>query len=275
VTDDERRLPAPEPVPPQGVIAAIADLLHRIDKEPTMLESARALRRLLPGDSDFGDPLSVAGDRAHQRLGKHLAAATEKRPGLLREAGLTALQVWQALAEAPARMRGGGEERVAILFTDLVGFSTWALEAGDELAVGLLRSVAVAVEPAVAARGGRIVKRLGDGLMAAFAEPLGAVEAALDAIDALEGVRVAGYRPRLRAGVHVGTPRRLGDDYLGVDVNVAARVAQAASAGEVLISEATQQQLDDTGLAVRRRLWFRAKGAPRDLRVYTVQRSAG
>jgi adenylate cyclase len=66
----------------------------------------------------------------------------------------------------------------------------------------------------------------------------------------------------------------MGGDYLGVDVNVAARVAQAASGGEVLISEAVQQQLDaDAGLAVRRRLWFRAKGAPRDLKVDTVQRS--
>jgi adenylate cyclase len=54
---------------------------------------------------------------------------------------------------------------------------------------------------------------------------------------------------------------------------VAARVAQAASADEVLISEATQQQLDAGGLEVRRRLWFRAKGAPRDLKVYAVQRS--
>jgi len=36
---------------------------------------------------------------------------------------------------------------------------------------------------------------------------------------------------------------------------------------------ATQQQLDASGLEVRRRLWFRAKGAPRDLKVYAVQRS--
>jgi adenylate cyclase len=111
--------------------------------------------------------------------------------------------------------------------------------------------------------------------MAAFAEPAAAVEAALDACQAVAAVRVDGYGPRLRAGVHVGTPRRLGGDYFGVDVNVAARVAQAASAGEVLISEATQQQLDAPGLATRRRLRFRAKGAPRGLKVYTVQRTAG
>jgi adenylate cyclase len=258
------------------VVALVAAVLRRFDAEPGVVNSARTLRRLLPGDSDFGDPLSVAGREAPQQLGQRLSALTERRPGLLREVGLTALQVWQALADAADRSRGGGggEEEVAILFTDLVGFSTWALEAGDELAVELLRAVAVAVEPLIAARRGRIVKRLGDGLMAVFDEPAQAVEAALDACDATADIRVGGYAPRLRAGVHVGTPRRLGGDYLGVDVNVAARVAQAASGGEVLISEATEQQLDaDARLAVRRRLWFRAKGAPRDLKVYSVQRA--
>jgi adenylate cyclase len=263
----------PRPVPPNRVLAVIASLLQRFDSEPTVVDSARALRRLLPGDSEFGDPLSVAGSEAPQLLGQRLSTVTERRPGVLREVGLSALQVWQAIASAQSRVRGGGEEPVAILFTDLVGFSTWALRAGDELSLELLRAVSVAVEPPIAARRGRIVKRLGDGLMAAFDEPGQAVEAALDACEAVAGLRVDGYRPRLRAGVHVGTPQRLGGDYFGVDVNVAARVAQAASADEVLISEATQQQLDAAGLEVRRRLWFRAKGAPRDLKVYAVRRS--
>jgi adenylate cyclase len=276
--NDQGLPPLPRRVPPHRVLAAVAALLRHLDSEPTVIGGARALRRLLPGDSEFGDPLSVAGAQAPQQIGQRLAAATERRPGVLREMGLSALQVWQALGDLQGRIRetgGDGEEApVAILFTDLVGFSTWALKAGDEVAVELLRAVAVAVEPLIAARGGRVVKRLGDGLMAAFDETGQAVEAALDACDAVAALRVNRYRPRLRAGVHVGTPRRLGGDYFGVDVNVAARVAQAASGDEVLISEAAQQQLDATGLAVRRHLWFRAKGAPRNLRVYVVQRSA-
>ena len=43
----------------------------------------------------------------------------------------------------------------------------------------------------------------------------------------------------MRAGVHVGRPRKVGGDYLGVDVNVAARVAEQAKGGEVLVSEPT------------------------------------
>ncbi len=57
----------------------------------------------------------------------------------MREVGLSALQVWQALSESQGR--GRGERELAILFTDLVDFSAWALEAGDTMAVDLLRQV--------------------------------------------------------------------------------------------------------------------------------------
>src|SRR5215212_7262990 len=58
----------------------------------------------------------------------------------VRELGLGALQAWQALSEAQGRGRGTVD--VAILFTDIVKFSPWALDAGDEAALELLREVA-------------------------------------------------------------------------------------------------------------------------------------
>ena len=64
--------------------------------------------------------------------------------------------------------------------------------------------------------------------MAVFDDPSEAVHAAFDAVAALETVEVGGHRPQLRAGLHVGRPRRVGGDYLGVDVNIAARVVDAA-----------------------------------------------
>jgi adenylate cyclase len=124
----------------------------------------------------------------------------------------------------------------------------------------------------VLAREGRIVKRLGDGLMASFLSSQAAVEAALDAHDALEGVEVDGYRPRMRAGVHWGRPRRLGGDYLGVDVNIAARVGDAGKADQVLVSDAALDRLDTDGLEIGRRKRLRADGAPRELHVATVER---
>ena len=60
-------------------------------------------------------------------------------PSTLREIGKGALQAWQALSEAQRRRQGTAD--VAIVFTDLVGFSDWALEAGDEAALEVLRQV--------------------------------------------------------------------------------------------------------------------------------------
>jgi adenylate cyclase len=241
--------------------------LRRVDADPRLQRLARALRDRLPGDALYGDPLSVAGDDGAGLLGRRLAALSAERPSALREAGFGALQVWQTLSEAQGR--GHGDHELAILFTDLVGFSSWALEAGDEPAVDLLRQVGLAIEPPVQEEGGRIVKRMGDGLMAVFPDPGGAIEAACRAREALEQVEVGGHRPRLRAGVHVGRPRKLGGDYFGVDVNIAARVAAAAGADEILVSDAARERLD-RDVPMRRRWRFSAKGAPKDLRVYAA-----
>ncbi len=215
--------------------AALASQAKRTNESPKLLTAAKFLRELLPGDSQFGDPLSTGGREQPQLVGRRLADITAERPGVLREAGLTALQVWQAMAEAQGR--GRGERDMAIVFTDLVGFSDWALEAGDENALELLRDVGLAMEPPVSAHGGEVVKRLGDGMMAVFDEPPDALAALREACARVGEVEVDGYRPCFRAGLHVGRPRRLGGDYLGVDVNVAARVAEEAEGNEVLVSD--------------------------------------
>jgi adenylate cyclase len=246
-----------------------ASRMRAIDSSPGAMKVARALRKMLPGDADYGDRLSTTGKQPSQVLGQRVAALTAERPSALREIGLSALQVWQALADSPGGTAGYAD--VAILFTDLVQFSRWALEAGDVAAVQLLRRVGEATEPPIEARGGKLVKRLGDGLMAVFDEPQGAVEAAIEATQVTRNIEAVGYRPQLRAGVHFGKAQKVGGDYLGVDVNVAARVAAAARANEVLVSETARERLDTDALRLKRKWLFRAKGAPEDLRVYAVR----
>jgi adenylate cyclase len=248
-----------------------AALFRRLDGHPVLLRAAGALRSRLPGDEAYGDPLSVAGDEAPQVIGRRLAQLTAERPGALRELGFSALQVWQSVSEAQGR--GRGDRELAILFTDLVEFSDWALDAGDTMAVELLRRVGGETEPIVTGHGGRVVKRLGDGLMAVFDDPCAAVDAALDAAEAVDRIELDGHRPRQRAGVHLGRPRRLGSDYFGVDVNVAARVAAAAGPGQVLVSQAARGRLDDAEVKLRRRWRFKAKGAPKDLDVFVATRT--
>jgi adenylate cyclase len=240
----------------------------RADSHPSALRAARWLRSRLPGDDRFGDPLSTTGDAPFQVLGREVSALEPPRPSAAHELGLGALQLWQGLSEASGR--GRGTEHVTLLFTDLVGFSSWALDAGDASAVELLRAVGAVSESAVARSGGTIVKRLGDGVMAVFAETEGAVEAAFETRHGLGRVDVAGHRPRMRFGVHSGKPRRLGGDYFGVDVNVAARVMEAAGPNQVLISESTCQDLSLDRFALSRAKRLKAPGAPTDLHVVTV-----
>jgi adenylate cyclase len=251
----------------ESTIAKLAAALRRTDEKPRLLMAAKLARELLPGDSGYGDPLSTAGSNPAQQLGRRLSAITADRPSLLGEIGLSALQVWDSIS---AQGADRGQRELAILFTDLVDFSDWSLRAGDTMAVELLRDVGAAIEPAVTAHGGVVVKRLGDGLMAAFEDPAGAVAAALEARDAIAEVEADGYRPQLRAGIHIGHPRRIGGDYLGTDVNIAARVAEAASGGEVLVSDTVCERLDEGSVKLKRRR-FKAKGAPSGLSVYAVE----
>jgi adenylate cyclase len=237
----------------------------------TLAKLARGARRILPGDSDFGDPLSTGGDQASQLLGRRIAEISTDRPSILRELGLGTLQVYEALASGGWDQRG--ETELTVVFTDLVRFSDWALDVGDTAATELLRNVDGEITPIFNENAGRIVKRLGDGLMATFLDPTDAVEAVLEAQEAIAGVEVLGERPRMRAGAHHGLPRRVGRDYLGVDVNVAARVAQAAKADELLVSGTVRDRLDGDRFRIKRKLRFRAKGAPKDLEVFAVARS--
>jgi adenylate cyclase len=241
---------------------------RRTDEHPRLLAVARSLRQRLPGDPELGDPLSTAGERTPHLLARQISEVAPARDSLTREVGLGALQLWQALAEAQGR--GRGEVELTILFTDLVGFSDWALSAGDDTAVELLRCVALAQEPAVTGRGGEVVKRLGDGLLAVFSDARSGVEAAHAAVKAAGEVEVDGHHPELRAGLHLGRPRRLGGDYLGVDVNIAARVAEAAGGGEVLVTDAVCARLGEEDFDLKRKRRFKAKGAPRDLEVYSA-----
>ena len=187
----------------------------------------------------------------------------------MRELGFGALQLWQGLSEAQGR--GFGDRELAIMFTDIVEFSSWALSAGDEAALELLRAADLVLAASIEGRRGSVVKRLGDGVMAVFGDPADALDAAHEACAEVAGVEVHGYRPSLRAGIHLGRPRRLGGDYFGVDVNIAARVAAAASAGEVLVSEPLRRRVDPEGHTFQPRPSFQAKGAPPDLAVYRAE----
>jgi adenylate cyclase len=244
----------------------IRDVVRRTDANPQLVATARFLRGLIPG----GEPETSEMPQAMQRLVDELQP---KGPSAMREIGMGALQAWQALSEAQRRRRGNAD--VAILFTDLVGFSDWALSAGDEAALDVLRQVGDAEQKAVSSNKGAVVKRLGDGAMAVFSGSEQAVRAALESQEAISKIEIEGYRPEQRAGVHRGTPRKVKGDFLGVDVNIAARVGDAAKGGEVLVSDSVREQLDGRRFKFGRSRELDAPGAPADLTVCPVSGRRG
>jgi adenylate cyclase len=247
------------------------DRLRRINRSPGLVRTLRRVRGVLPGDPHFGDPLSTAGTDSAGTIARLADKLFEDEAVASRELSLGALQVWQSMLERFGA--GKGDREMAILFVDLVGFSDWALGAGDDDALVLLRRVFQALEPAVVNARGRVVKRLGDGLMAVFPSSQPAFDAVVDAQEHLDDVSVAGFRPQIRAGIHAGRPRSIGGDYLGVDVNVAARLMQRAGAGEVLVTDAACAGLDPERVSIRRKKSFifaRPKGVPDDVTVYVA-----
>jgi adenylate cyclase len=257
-----RRKRAEQPLDSEG----IRDVVRKTDANPQLVATARFLRRLLPG----GEPETAEMPEAMRRL---VEEVQPDGPSAMREIGKGALQAWQALSEAQRRRQGTAD--VAILFTDLVGFSDWALEAGDEAALEVLRKVGDVEQKAISQNKGAVVKRLGDGAMAVFGSADQAVRAALDAQQGISEIEVDGYRPTQRAGVHRGTPRKVKGDFLGVDVNIAARVGDCADGGEVLISEPVRQELDGRRFRFGSSHELSAPGAPADLTVCSVKSRRG
>lgn len=251
--------------------ARVASAARLANRRQTTVDAVRRLRRALPGDPGFGDPLSAAGTDGAAVVARIADRLFDEEPRVTHEAALGALQVWHAAMQRAGRGRRNTE--LTLLFTDVVSFSAWALHAGDDDALLLLREVAKAQEPPVLANRGRIVKRLGDGLMATFPSPQLAFDAVVDARERLEHIKVGGFRPEIRAGIHTGSPQVIGGDYLGVDVNIAARLMQKAGAGETLVSDTARSGLDGDRVHTRRKKSFvftRTKGVPDDLAVYVA-----
>jgi adenylate cyclase len=130
----------------------------------------------------------------------------------------------------------GAEVEGAIAFTDLVGFTEFTATRGDGEALAVLRAQDHIVSAALP-DGARIVKELGDGLLIFLPDSDAAVRACIAILFGFEVAAEADEMPLwVRAGLHWGRPSRRGEDLIGHDVNVAARIVDVAAPGELLCS---------------------------------------
>ncbi|MCP3988760.1 MAG: adenylate/guanylate cyclase domain-containing protein [Actinomycetia bacterium] len=137
-------------------------------------------------------------------------------------------------------MNSDGSDCVgAVLFTDLVGFTEYTDSVGDEAALQVLDSqTAMALSLVDDREHARIVKELGDGLMLWFDTAADGLETAAELLDDIDIAHRAGEFPlAVRMGIHYGPVIARGDDVVGQTVNIAARLADIAGPGELLVSE--------------------------------------
>ena len=141
----------------------------------------------------------------------------------------------------PSTERGNVERKLAaILSADVVGYSRMMGE-DEEATVNALAESRSLVERAVRKHDGRIVDFVGDNFMAEFPNAAGAMRCALDVREDHAEARV-----RYRMGVHLGDVRVEGDRLFGPAVNIAARLQEAAPAGDIFISDVIRQQIRGT-----------------------------
>jgi predicted ATPase/class 3 adenylate cyclase len=129
---------------------------------------------------------------------------------------------------------------VTFLFSDMEGSTRLVQELGPAVFTDVLERHNAALRAAFAGHGGVERGTQGDSFLVMFPEAPAAVAAAADAQKALARTDwPAGTDVRVRMGLHTGVGRLGGDDYVGLDVNRAARIAGLGRGGQVLLSEAT------------------------------------
>jgi class 3 adenylate cyclase len=130
------------------------------------------------------------------------------------------------------------EGMATVMFSDVVNSTALANALGDTVWVATVRHHIALIEKLVTAAGGRLIKSLGDGTMSTFSSARVALRVAREI--QRENAKSDREPPlQLRIGLHSGSLIQTGDDFFGSVVNKAARVASAATPGEIRVSEAT------------------------------------
>jgi adenylate cyclase len=157
----------------------------------------------------------------------------------------------------------------AMCFVDLVGYTRLTEERGDAAAAALAEALALLVDRSAREHGGVPVKWLGDGVMVHYREPAGAVLAALRLVEQLPAAGL----PPAHVGVAAGPVVAQGGDYFGRTVNLAARLAARAGAGQVLVSGNVVESASPEGVSFVELGELRLEGFARPVRLLEACRA--
>jgi predicted ATPase/class 3 adenylate cyclase len=160
---------------------------------------------------------------------------------------------------------------VTFLFTDIEGSTRLLQELGERWR-GVLEEHNHLLRKAIRGAGGVDLRTEGDAVFAVFRSAPSAVSAAAAAQRAVAD-RAWPEPVRVRMGLHTGEGVAGGDEYVGIDVHRAARIASAAHGGQVLLSVATRSLVDEAlpaGVSLRSLGRHRLKDLPHPVELHEL-----
>ncbi len=162
--------------------------------------------------------------------------------------------------------RAGDDARAGLahfMLADLAGYSALTEAHGDEYAADVAADFVLAAREMLADQGAEEVKAIGDALLIRTSDATAAVELSRRLVCEL-GARHRGLG--IRVAMHTGTAVERDGDWFGSAVNVAARVADTAKSGEVILTAATRAQASPAlGVRPRGRTRFKNMAEPVEL----------
>jgi class 3 adenylate cyclase len=233
---------------------------YRTEVQQPLLEEGMTETEMLAAQADIGSRMSPLMEQAlvsiYHGLQEHAwsKSAVEDVEAAMERAGL-----YRRVRRPPA-----------VCFLDITGYTRLTEERGDEAAAELAARLATLVRGSSRERGGQPVKWLGDGVMFYFPNP---GEGVLASLDMVEGV-AAHALPPARVGIHAGPVVFQEGDYYGRTVNIAARIAEYARPGEVLVTQEVVNAAEGTPVTFTEIGPVELKGVSGTLRLHSAHRAA-
>ena len=246
------------------LLAVYADALRRIAKAEADYYETNIERRLRASGLDERQLIELG-----TRFGDRIITLLEQALNMVYRRHREHIWTEHAINHVEEALEASGlQQRVprppAICFVDLTGYTQLTEEQGDEAAAHVAGRLAALVGDISRSRGGRPVRWLGDGGMFQFREPWMAVTAGLDMV----GRAPAAGLPPAHVGIHTGPVIFQDGDVYGRTVNLAARIASYAQAGQVVVSEDTARLSDHADLRFEPLGAVELKGVATPLRLY-------
>lgn len=217
----------------------VTALLPQI-KAPTLIMHRRDQQKIFAGDArDLAS--GIAGSRLVLMDGESMAPFMgDTQPFFTTLASFMDIPGLAERGDAPPAVAPAAIR--TIVFTDIAGSTALTQRLGDDRARDLLRAHEEIVRDALARHGGAEVKTLGDGFMASFASATQGLQFAIAIQQATAAFNADAPEPlAVRVGVNAGEPIAERDDLFGTAVIAAARIADAAAGGEIIVSDVVRQ----------------------------------